>query len=191
MPSALVSTGVQFPDNTIQRRAFPSGGILMWYGNLAFIPSGWVLCDGTNGTPDLRDRFVVCAGSTYSVGDVGGSNSVVLNSPQLPSHTHPVTSSTDPAGSHTHSGETNTVPTHRHPINGSTGSGPAPYGGAGTGRVGNGTISTAGGHGHTAPNTGDGGSHSHPITISVGNNGSNDSHENRPPFYALVYLMRT
>ena len=77
--------------------AIPSGGIIIWSGSSASIPSGWVLCNGSNSTPDLRDRFVVGAGSTYSVGGTGGSaNAIVV------SHTHTATSTvTDPG--HTHS----------------------------------------------------------------------------------------
>lgn len=50
----------------------PQGGIIMWSGSIASIPADWALCDGTNGTPDLRDKFVVGAGSAYNVGDAGG-----------------------------------------------------------------------------------------------------------------------
>ena len=50
----------------------PTGGIIMWSGSIGSIPSGYVICDGTNGTPDLRDRFVVGAGTSYSVGNNGG-----------------------------------------------------------------------------------------------------------------------
>lgn len=53
--------------------ALPSGAILLWYGSIASIPSGFVLCNGANGTPDLRNKFIVGAGSTYSVDDTGGS----------------------------------------------------------------------------------------------------------------------
>lgn len=53
--------------------ALPSGTIIMWAGAIGTIPGGFVLCDGTLGTPDLRDRFVVGAGNTYSVNDTGGS----------------------------------------------------------------------------------------------------------------------
>lgn len=62
--------------------ALPTGVIVEWYGSIASIPAGFVLCDGTNGTPDLRDRFVVGAGSTYAVDAVGGA----VN------HNHPFTS---------------------------------------------------------------------------------------------------
>ena len=50
----------------------PKGTIVLWSGTIATIPNGWVLCDGTNGTPDLRNRFVVGAGGEYSVGSTGG-----------------------------------------------------------------------------------------------------------------------
>jgi hypothetical protein len=78
--------------------AFPSGGIIIWSGSASAIPTGWVLCNGSNSTPDLRDRFVVGAGSTYAVGDTGGSaNAIVV------SHTHTATSTvTDPGHNHTY-----------------------------------------------------------------------------------------
>ena len=64
----------------------------MWSGSIASIPSGWLLCNGSSGTPDLRDRFIVGAGSTYAVAATGGSaNAVVV------SHTHTATDS-----GHTH-----------------------------------------------------------------------------------------
>ena len=52
----------------------PTGVIVLWSGAANAIPSGYVLCDGNNSTPDLRDRFLVGAGNSYSVGDTGGSN---------------------------------------------------------------------------------------------------------------------
>jgi hypothetical protein len=62
--------------------AVPSGGIIMWSGSIGSIPSGYVLCNGSNGTPDLRDRFVVGAGNSYSVGNNGGftANTYVTSS---------------------------------------------------------------------------------------------------------------
>jgi microcystin-dependent protein len=60
--------------------AFPSGGIIMWSGAEGDIPNGWLLCNGQGSTPDLRNRFVVGAGtgSSYSVNDTGGSNDATL-----------------------------------------------------------------------------------------------------------------
>ena len=72
----------------------PTGAIMMWSGSIATIPSGWLLCNGSSGTPDLRDRFIVGAGSTYAVAATGGSaNAVVV------SHTHTATV-TDPGHLH-------------------------------------------------------------------------------------------
>lgn len=72
----------------------PTGCILMWSGSIGSIPSGWALCNGSNGTPDLRDRFVVGAGSTYAVDASGGSADAIVVS-----HTHTIN---DPG--HTHNG---------------------------------------------------------------------------------------
>lgn len=52
----------------------PNGAIIMWSGTVATIPDGFSLCDGSNGTPDLRNRFVIGAGDTYAVGATGGSS---------------------------------------------------------------------------------------------------------------------
>ena len=77
--------------------SFPTGGIILWSGSVASIPSGWALCNGSNGTPDLRNRFVVGAGSTYAVDATGGSADAIVVS-----HTHTATSSvTDPGHTHT------------------------------------------------------------------------------------------
>jgi hypothetical protein len=76
---------------------FTAGMILIWSGSIGSIPVGWVLCDGTNSTPDLRDRFVVAAGNTYAVGATGGSADAIVVT-----HNHTATSVvTDPG--HTHS----------------------------------------------------------------------------------------
>lgn len=53
--------------------ALPKGSILMWSGSIATIPSGFILCNGAGGSPDLRDRFIVGAGTTYNPADTGGS----------------------------------------------------------------------------------------------------------------------
>ena len=71
------------------------GAIVAWAGEIQDIPSGWALCDGVNGTPDLRNKFIVGAGDKYNVGNEGGSEDSVLIQ-----HNH--TGSTNTAGAHTH-----------------------------------------------------------------------------------------
>lgn len=67
----------------------PSGLIAMWSGSADQIPSGWALCDGSNGAPDLRDRFIVGVGNQYTVGSQGGSATNNLShSHSVDSHTH-------------------------------------------------------------------------------------------------------
>jgi microcystin-dependent protein len=70
--------------------------ILLWSGSIGTIPTGWLLCDGTLSTPNLRDRFIVGAGSTYAVNATGGSADAVVVS-----HTH-VATVTDPGHVHTY-----------------------------------------------------------------------------------------
>lgn len=53
--------------------AVPAGTICLWHGAIVDIPTGWILCNGANGTPDLRDRFIVCAGGAFAVGAAGGN----------------------------------------------------------------------------------------------------------------------
>lgn len=73
----------------------PSGGeslpidsVIMWVGTLDTIPPGWHLCDGTDGTFDLRGMFVLGAGGAYNLGDDGGSEEVTLTVEQMPQHRH-------------------------------------------------------------------------------------------------------
>jgi hypothetical protein len=84
----------KFATTAFVRDIIPSGVIVMWSGSIASVPSGWYLCDGSNSTPDLRNRFIVGAGSTYSVAGTGGSADAIVVS-----HTHTATV-TDPG--HTH-----------------------------------------------------------------------------------------
>jgi len=78
--------------------SIPSGCILIWSGSIGSVPSGFLLCDGTNGTPDLRNSFVLGAGNSYAVAQTGGSTDAIVVS-----HTHTATSTvTDPG--HTHTG---------------------------------------------------------------------------------------
>ena len=145
--------------------SFVSGMILLWSGAINNIPSGWVLCNGSNAAPNLQDRFVVGAGSGYSVGDTGGAQSVTLTSSQMPSHSHSM-SVTDPGHYHT----TNDYVArayYQEPRNiGSATDGNCNY-------------------------TGDTNSKTTGISVSAGNTGGGGSHENRPPYYALAYIMKT
>ena len=77
--------------------SLPSGVIVLWSGATGSIPSGYYLCDGANGTPDLRNRFIVGAGSTYAVAATGGSADAVVVS-----HTHTATA-VDSGHLHTYS----------------------------------------------------------------------------------------
>ena len=79
-------------DSSGNASAFVTGMIILWYGDTSNIPGGWVLCDGNNSTPDLRDRFVMGAGNNFNAGSTGGSNSVTLSTSNLPSHRHFVVS---------------------------------------------------------------------------------------------------
>jgi microcystin-dependent protein len=146
----------------------PPGAIIMWSGAINNIPVGWALCDGSNGTPDLRDRFIVGAGGNYNVGNTGGSNTVTLTTSQIPSHRH--TASISQAGDHSHGMGTKWL---------MTGSGSEINPGT------NGPDYFATTHERT---TGQAGAHSHSITIS--STGGGGAHENRPPYYALAYIMK-
>jgi microcystin-dependent protein len=160
--------------NTASTNYVPSGGIIMWSGAIAAIPTGWVLCDGNNSTPDLRDRFIVGAGSTYAVDATGGSSTVTLTEANLPSHTHGAgTLATASAGSHTHT----TSATFRE----SAGIGDTAYQ--------NKTVYSEGLSSEITINSA--GAHTHTISGSTGSTGSGTAHENRPPYYALAYIMKT
>lgn len=141
--------------------ALPSGVIVMWSGSIATVPAGWQPCDGANGTPDLRDRFVVGAGASYAVGSSGGASQVALTTSQLPAHTHSATVSQHPGFEHSR--------TDRH---GADGSGGLYYG--------MGTI--------YYDNNRNIGPHTHTVTID--NAGGNQAHENRPPYYAVAFICK-
>jgi hypothetical protein len=142
--------------------AFPSGGIIIWSGSVASVPSGWYLCNGSNGTPDLRDRFVVGAGSTYTVADTGGSaNAIVV------SHSHTATSTvTDPGHSHGTSIYYNASGGSNGPEASSVFDN--------TTEIVSATQTT----GITVTTT----------TASAGSSGTN---ANLPPYYALAYIMKS
>jgi len=83
--ASVTTDNTQIATTAFVRDIIPAGIISMWSGSIASIPSGWVICDGTNSTPDLRNRFIVGAGSTYAVAATGGSADAIVVS-----HTHTI-----------------------------------------------------------------------------------------------------
>lgn len=134
--------------NGLEIDSIPSGVVVSWYGDKANVPSGWAICDGTNGTPDLRDRFIVGAGNSYSFKATGGANTVSLTADQNGPHTHSGTTS---------SSQQTVVPggdllgTHSNNM----------------GKWG--TVN---------------------ITLTTASSGKGAAHENRPPYYALYFIMK-
>ena len=190
---------------------FVTGMILMYTGSTA--PSGWAICNGQNGTPDLRDRFVVGAGSAYSINNTGGSKDATLVS-----HSHTI-------NNHVHGFSANTggqSTTHSHTF---SGSGSQSHGHSFTGVYGNdhndsqkravvmrndrstGYSTAAGGSGvqdatvsiSISGNTGNNSSdHHHFVSGNTGNpsdtgtnsQGSSATNANLPPYYALMFIMK-
>ena len=170
----------------------PTGMIVMWNSTAASIPTGWQLCNGSNGTPDLRGQFVVGAGGSYTPGDTGGASSVTLSANAMPIHTHELTGSltTGSAGSHTH---TLTDPGHSHTESFFSASGGG-YGLiAATNNYDASKQTSTSTTGITIASALD---HTHSLTLSGntqsagGASGSTQPHENRPPYYALCYIQK-
>jgi len=149
---------------------FPSGGIIMWSGTIATIPSGWLLCNGSSGTPDLRNRFVIGAfqdttGVAYTTvtgadTQTGGSKDAITVS-----HTHTATSTvTDPGHFHT-------VPPSVSDAIGGGGAVQA-YRGAGPSNT---STATTG------------------VTVATTNAtaGSSGTNANLVPYFALAYIMKS
>ena len=148
----------------------PPGNICWWSGSEASIPAGFVLCNGLNGTPDLRNRFVVGSGSHYSKGDTGGANTVTT------------TATITVAGHALTAGE---IAKHAHAYtdyySGNR------YGGWGTWGIvltGAGVRSTV--NGLSTSSTGSGDAHSHTASFS-----GTSSQDKRPSFYSLCYIMKS
>ena len=151
----------------------PSGIISLWSGSIASIPSGWLLCDGTNSTPNLRDRFVVGAGTTYAVGATGGAATVTLTTGQLPSHTHAVNINT--GGMSANASHSHTLPFTRILLG--TGSFEP---GAPDNSPTDSLLSTS------SVNL----DHSHNVNGNTNATGSGTAVNILPPYYALCYIMK-
>jgi hypothetical protein len=149
----------------------PVGGIIMWSGGS--VPTGWALCNGNNGTPDLRNRFIVSSGSGYAVGATGGSADAVLVS-----HGHTATSTvTDTGHSHLMNYQQKAV----EDTGGAQVSDMRFAGGDGDG----GSTNYANESGNIVGNvTG--------VTVAttITAEGESGTNKNLPPYYALAFIMR-
>jgi hypothetical protein len=154
--------------NGVSNAQVPSGSIAMWSGTVASIPTGWVLCDGTNSTPNLVGRFVRGASgdapSPVAVNTTGGANTVTLSIPNLATHTHTGNSGNQSAD-HGHTATVgNQSADHTHPSS---------------------SIANTTNHNHTITSAANTTNHSHPTgnqsanhthTGTSGNNSANHSH---------------
>lgn len=144
----------------------PRGIIMLWSGSSASIPVGWALCNGASSTPDLRNKFIIGAGSTYAVAATGGSaNAIVV------SHTHSLSASASTVsnGNHAH--------TFALGNNNSDAGSPA--------SASNGTVITP------VQTTNVAGAHTHTLTGNTDSTGVTGVNANLPPYYALCYIMKT
>jgi microcystin-dependent protein len=164
IPTPAISSDTTVAATTaFVRDIIPSGIIMLWSGSIASIPNGWLICDGTNGTPNLRDRFVVGAGSAYAVAATGGNANATLVS-----HNH-TASVSDPTHSHISGvpSDTSVFGVSATPVtSGKTGT--LDYG--------------------TSPNTT---FSSTGISVSISTEGSSATNANLPPYYALAYIMKS
>ena len=134
----IVSNGNDLPPTW--GAGLPTGGIILWSGSVGTIPSGWALCNGDDGTPDLTDRMVIGAGSNYSPDTTGGSTTATL-----PTHTHTATSTVVDPG-HTHTAANQKGPAYGQP-SGAITLNPGSTGSAKTGI----TVNTSIGYKGTSP----------------------------------------
>ena len=141
--------------------AFSPGMIILWSGLTSTIPTGWALCNGANGTPNLTDKFIVGAGNSYGVNQTGGYKDATLVS-----HTH--SASTGGAGGHSHTYSSNVGTT-------------VSIGGGGP-------FDPKRLQPTQTTNTSSVGNHTHSVSISV--KGSSATNKNLPPYYALAYIIR-
>lgn len=164
----------------LQKRVVPIGAIMMWAGEINQIPNGWELCDGNNGTPDLSSKFIVGYNPNENdyneIGKTGGAKTITLTEGQMPTHKHGVVAGvTDPGHKHKFSDDINEGSLRAQNDIQRVTSNHQDISGSGTGR---GTI-------YQTSNQATG------ISVSITENekGSNQPHENRPPYYTLAYIQ--
>lgn len=142
-------------------RNIPQGLICMWSGSI--VPTGWLLCNGENGTPDLRNRFIVGAGHEYDIGDTGGEKEHALTVEEMPNHKHNIKVQSSDSGYWTEEGTHDILGTHGH--GGSDG--------LGIPKRSSSYLATE-----------------YDFTISTSETGLGQPSENRPPYYALAFIMK-
>jgi hypothetical protein len=185
-----------FSSNVINANEFigngitPIGGIILWSGSIGGIPTGWALCNGLNGTPNLRNRFVVGAGSSYNPADTGGFSNIPLinhsHNTNQAAHRHNIS---DPGHNHNTS-----VGGHKHTTigHGNEDDGGSRVTGSNNGGSSNNSMNNDAPNVNLSNNTiGINQTANRSITINVDSEGnSNGSGRNLPPYYALAYIMR-
>ena len=196
------ATGISTASAFEGKGTIPIGGIIMWSGadNDPIFSQGWALCNGSNNTPNLQDRFVVGRGGSYSQGQIGGEATKTLGTANLPSHTHTDGTLAASGGSHSHnlSGVSGTS-NHSHQIratNGDDHNDTARHiqSGRNDSNFGYTNINTDNTNatftlsGTTDPS----GSLSMDVSGNTGDQGGpmGQAFENLPPYYAIAYIMR-
>jgi len=164
--------------------SIPSGLIAMWHGLIANIPSGWVICDGNNETPNLLGKFVRSVPTAATnPGTTGGNDSLSIAEANLPSHQHTI------AGEAAHTHPINSDGGHTHTINANADLEQSTDGAAtAVNSFGSLTTSNNGAHTHGG-NTGAGSSHNH--GGNTGAVGSGTALDNRPAYYEVAFIMKT
>jgi len=173
--------------DAIDLARLPIGGIIMWSGLYSNIPSGFTICTGGGGTPNLSNRFICATTGTGNPGTTGGTHALTLSLNNMPIHNHTASSNSTAIHNHT----INSAGIHNHSIlrEAAYASGSAVaaarQGGPGSWSGGD-PVQSSGNHNHTSDNAG---GHSH--TITVQNAGSSQGFNNRPLYYELCFIMRT